>query len=63
MTDPESVAIRVFAEKNAHPGEIAALGAAVGAGNAPIDADLQVILERWPDLPDSVKADILAMLL
>jgi len=35
--------------------------AAGGAEKAPIDPDLQVILERWPHLPDSVKSDILTM--
>ena len=39
----------------------AAPGAAVGAENAPIDPDLQSIIERWPELPDAVKADIVAM--
>ncbi len=29
--------------------------------DAPVDADLQVIIERWPDLPDAVKAEMLAM--
>ena len=43
--------------------ESAAPDAAVGAANAPIDADLQVILDRWSDLSDSVKSSILAMVL
>ena len=43
------------------PSAARAAGPDLGQGQGPIDADLQVILERWPDLPDSVKADILAM--
>ena len=39
----------------------AAHGAAVVSENAPIDHDLQAIIERWPDLPAAVKAGILAM--
>ena len=37
------------------------LGAAVGAQNAPVDPELQAIIERWPDLTDAVKAGILEM--
>jgi hypothetical protein len=29
--------------------------------SAPIDPDLLAIIERWPELPDAVKASILAM--
>ena len=47
IADPESAAIRVFAEKNADPGASAAVGAEKGA----VGADLQVIIERWPDVP------------
>ena len=36
-------------------------GAESGAHNAPIDADLQAIIEQWPELPDAVKAGIVAM--
>jgi hypothetical protein len=35
--------------------------AAVEHENARIDPDLQAIIERWPDLPDAVKASIVAM--
>ena len=48
-------------EKNAHSENRAAAGAAVEPDNAPIDADLQAIIERWADLPEAVKAGIVAM--
>ena len=34
---------------------------AVSAANVPIDPELQTIVERWPGLPDALKAGILAM--
>ncbi len=40
----------------------AASGAAVGAENDLVDADLQRLMARWPALPDGVKARILALL-
>ncbi|MCA9182865.1 MAG: hypothetical protein KDA51_15495 [Planctomycetales bacterium] len=49
------------AGKNAHSENRAAAGAAVVSENAPIDAELQVIIERWAELPDAVKAGIVAM--
>ena len=48
-------------EENTHSLEGAARGAAVGAENAPIDPDLQAIINRWSDLPEAVKASILSM--
>ena len=48
-------------EQNAHSQQGAAQGAAVGAENASIDPGLQTIVERWPGLPDALKAGILAM--
>ena len=48
-------------EENAHSRGSAAPGAAVGAENTPIDADLQAIIQRWPELPEPVKAGIVAM--
>ena len=48
-------------EENALSRDSAAPGAAVGAQNTSIDPDLQAIIERWPELPDTVKAGILAM--
>jgi hypothetical protein len=47
--------------KNAHSEDRAAAGAAVGSEIDPIDADLQVIVERWAELFDAVKAGIVAM--
>ena len=49
-------------EKNAHSQASAAQGAAVDSQNEPIDTDLLVIIERWPDLPDALKAGIVAMI-
>jgi hypothetical protein len=46
---------------NAHSGERAALGAAVGAENALIDPDLQAIIDTWSALSEAVKKEILAM--
>ena len=48
-------------EKNAHSENRAAAGAAVESENFPIDTALQAIIERWADLPDAVKAGIVAM--
>ena len=48
-------------EENAHFPKGAAQGAAVGAENAPIDPDLQTIIERWPDLPQKVKDGLMAI--
>jgi hypothetical protein len=39
----------------------AAESGAIVPENAPIDPDLQAIIERWPDLPPAVKASIAAM--
>jgi hypothetical protein len=39
----------------------AAPDAAVEPENAPIPPDLQAIIERWEDLPDAVKAGIVAI--
>ena len=39
----------------------AAVGAAVGQENGVIDPDLQSIIERWPDLPDPIRAAIVAL--
>ena len=48
-------------EENAPSREGAARGAAVGAEDAPIDPDLQAIIERWPELPEAVRTSIVAM--
>jgi integrase len=41
--------------------ECAARGAAVGGDFGPVDPDLGVVVDAWPTLPESVRADILAM--
>ena len=43
------------------PGTGGAESGAVGSKNAPIDPELQAVIDRWPDLPDALKAGILAM--
>ena len=48
-------------EENTHFQEGAAGDAAVGAKNTTIDPDLQSIIERWSDLSEAVKDDLLAM--
>ena len=48
-------------EKNVHSENRAAAGAAVDSENGPIDADLRAIIERWAELPNAVKAGIVAM--
>jgi len=35
---------------------------ALGAQTGQIDPDLQAIIERWPTLPEPIKAGILAMI-
>ena len=49
-------------EENTQSSNRAAQGAAVEHENAVIDPDLLVIIERWPDLPDALKAGIVAMI-
>lgn len=34
---------------------------AVETKNAHTDADLQAVIDAWPDLPEAVKADIVEM--
>ncbi len=51
-----------ISEENALFLQSAAQGAAVSAANAAIDPELQTIVERWPGLPDALKAGILAMI-
>ena len=48
-------------EKNAHSENRAAAGAAVDSENSAIAPDLQRIIERWAELPEAVKAGIVAM--
>ncbi|MBC8352250.1 MAG: hypothetical protein H8E66_09690 [Planctomycetes bacterium] len=47
--------------ENTHSRDCAAAGAAVELENGAIDPDLRVIIERWADLPDAMKAGIIAM--
>jgi hypothetical protein len=47
--------------ENAISTNCAAPDTASDATNAPLDRDLQTIIERWMDLPVAVKAGILAM--
>ena len=51
----------VNTEENEHSGPSAAPRAAVVMENSLLDPDLAAIIECWPDLPDTVKAGILAM--
>ena len=56
--------IRTVAEKAGEVSQFHSGGAesgAVGAETVPVDPDLQAVIERWPDLPDVVKVDIVAM--
>lgn len=48
--------------RTATNGGSAAPGAAVEHENAPIDSDLQSIIERWDGLADAVKTGIMAMI-
>jgi len=47
--------------ENEHSDKCAAPGAALEVENAAIDADLQSIVDAWPNLPEALKAGILAM--
>ena len=38
-----------------------ATGGATKGENGPIDADLRVVIDAWPELPVGVKGDIVAM--
>jgi hypothetical protein len=49
-------------EENAHSQDSAAPGAAVNTQNTPIGPDLELIIQRWPDLSQAVQAGILTMI-
>ncbi|MCH7685408.1 MAG: hypothetical protein IH899_01785 [Planctomycetes bacterium] len=46
---------------NVIQGQGGAESGAVGAQSALMDPDLRAVIEAWPELPDAVKAGILAM--
>jgi len=48
-------------EKNIHSEKRSAPGAATEPKNVPIDPDLAAIIERWADLPEAVRAGMVAM--
>jgi hypothetical protein len=51
-----------ISREKVHSGEgRAAKSAAFLAPEAHLDADLEAVIEAWPNLPESDKADILAM--
>ena len=49
------------AGKTAIPDQTGTKCGALGAHSVPIDTDLQAVIEAWPDLPKSTKADMIAM--
>ena len=51
----------IFSKKTALSQRSAAKCAAPAAEKGPLDADLTFVIERWSDLPELVKAGILAM--
>jgi len=51
----------VSPEKNANSDDGAAPGAAAGAEKDPTDPDLELVVERWSELPEPVKAAIAAL--
>ena len=53
----------VNTEKNEHSGSSAAPRAAVVMDNVLPDPDLAAIIECWPDLPDTVKDAVRALVL
>ena len=49
------------AEKTAVDSQSGAQSGALDADLSPVDSDLQAVIDAWPNLPDDVKASILAM--
>jgi hypothetical protein len=61
LTDSESTSIALFSRENGTLSDCAAPGAALEHENALIDPTLQAVIDGWPELPEAVKAGILAM--
>ena len=59
--DFESSGERENDEGNAHSLGSAAQGAAVDVECSPVDANLQMVIDAWPALPESLRNGILAM--
>jgi len=49
-------------QKTAISAEGGAESGAVGAAEAPVDAELAAVVEAWPDLPGAARARILAII-
>ena len=43
------------------PDQSGAESGSVGAPNAPLDPNLELVIDRWPALSEAVKADIVAL--
>ena len=47
---------------NGRGAQIAAESAALDARGAPLGSDLRAVVSAWPNLPDAIRAGILAMI-
>ncbi len=50
-----------FPEKFGHTSSRAAAGAALNPAIAPISPELQFIISTWPDLPEAIRAAMVAL--
>jgi len=60
----EAAGIEHCPKSSANKGDGGQSGAecgALGAQNAPLDADLAAVVDAWPKLPEAIKTGILAM--
>jgi len=48
--------------ENGHGTQSAAESAALDATEAPVGSDLRAVVSAWPNLPDAIRAGILAMI-